>query len=165
MLWLAFFFKGHKDNHTSCKIAPFPFVFTRRPVLLSFLCSPFNFFAGGDLQIFFSVALKCWRLAIGIVQKRGPRSAQVNGCDAYGRLLCLREEKNFVGRECVCGVGVALQQEGRALHSTVTGHIWLLATASTAQLPTGWRSYRTLMGPSTGSSPCSDSCFKALRAA
>lgn len=33
----------------------------------------------------------------------------------------------------------------------------------------GWHtdktSHPTLMGPSTGSSPCSDSCFKALRAA
>lgn len=49
--------------------------------------------------------------------------AHVNGCDAYGRLLFLMEEttaggENFVGRACMSfsGVGVTLQEEGRALH-------------------------------------------------
>lgn len=45
---------------------------------------------------------------------------------------------------------------------TITGWSWLINPAA---MWASFRSYCTLMGPSTGSSPCSDSCFKALRAA
>lgn len=52
------------------------------------------------------------------------------------------------------------------LHVTKLTHILISGQAPILPYPTLWFwSYRTLMGPSTGSSPCSDSCFKALRAA
>lgn len=104
-------------------------------------------------------------------------------------LLSLRREKcraEMLGRVCVGGMGAddgarlqrwgfAISQIGtRTSGSSLDKHLSapigrLVAHPQASECATcevGMiASYRTLMGPSTGSSPCSDSCFKALRAA
>lgn len=82
---------------------------------------PSDLLLGGSPPPILALDLEHRQSTIGIMQKRGPRVAHVNGCNAYGRLLFLMEEttaggENFVGRACVSGVGVTLQERGCALH-------------------------------------------------
>lgn len=96
------------------------------------------------LPLIVALDLECRWSAIGIMQKRGPRAAHVNGCDADGWLLLLMEEmtaggENFVGRACI---------SGRRSHAAGrTGCFALDCATSGSSLPRRPLSYRQVGGP------------------
>lgn len=112
----------------------------RPAVPSSFLFPSSRFLAEGDLlrgnapssPLPHALDLKCRRTAIGIMQKTWNERGSCKSCDAYSRLLFLTEETTSRGKI------IAFRAAGTRLCFALNrdGHIWLLATAVTARLPT-----------------------------